>query len=164
MNIKDCLHLYKDVLVEVKKKLDTDYHIGRVCEITSRSNHGDWIVVVFEDVITTTTSGTFEQQSSNMHHFFFGEDHIIPLFRPLSDITKNEVANLMGVKDVVIDGDWCPPFFQIAWYDSKDEYRSDHLYIHQMHPDQVFYLLSKHFDLFGLIDAGLALAKKEAGI
>jgi hypothetical protein len=28
-------------MVQVKRKNDTEYNVGRVCEITSKSNHGD---------------------------------------------------------------------------------------------------------------------------
>lgn len=91
--LKDYLHFYKDVLVKVKKMYDNDYHVGRVCEISSKSNHGDWVIVWFDNVITVTNN-THNQLSSNAHHYFFGEDDIKPILRPLSDMTEEEFVEI----------------------------------------------------------------------
>lgn len=87
-----------------------------------------------------------------------------PLLRPLSDINKDEVADLMGVKGFIKEGNWCPPFFQLRWEDLNYEQHSQHEYLVQLSPDQFFFLLSKHFDIFDLITEGLAIdaTKKEA--
>jgi hypothetical protein len=97
MKIKDYLYLYKDCLVRVKRKMDQQYHIGRVCEITSGSNHGDWIEVEFPNCVTVA-SNTLNESTSNMHHFFFEEDSIEPFFRPVPGMTP------CGAKGVICVG------------------------------------------------------------
>lgn len=135
--IKDYLHLYlmADVLLEVKRKNDKDYIIGRMCEITRKSNHGDWVEVWFDNVITVT-SNTWETSSSNCHWFFFGEDHIKPILRPLSDMTEDEKEKWdnMRLEDF--------------------EYSTELLAA-----NETLYLLKQGFDLFGLIESGLAIDK-----
>ena len=58
-----------------------------------------------------------------------------PILRPLSDMTEDEKNNL-------------------SW-----EWKVDYDFKPIFRPDQFLFLLSKHFDLFGLIDAGLAIDK-----
>ena len=91
--LKDYLHLYLGCIVDVKKKTDDKFHRGKMVEITDGSNHGNWIIVRFDDVITTT-SQTWETLSSNQHYFFIGEDSIKPILRPLSDMTTDEAHHL----------------------------------------------------------------------
>jgi len=55
--------------------------------------------------------------------------------RPLSDMTEEEKGNVCGTDWTYTDGGW--------------EYT----------PETFLFLLSKHFDLFGLIDGGLAIDK-----
>lgn len=131
--IKDYLFLYLGCDVQVKRKNDKQYHIGRMCEVTLKSNHGDWIKVWFDDVITVTGS-TWEQSSANQHWFFFGEDHIKPIVRKLSDMTEEEKLYALRLGNSYTD----------TWIGGAN--RTAHL-------------LSKHFDLFGLIEAGLAIDK-----
>lgn len=199
MDIKECLHLYKDCMVQVKRKHDKEYHIGRVCEITSKSNHGDWIIVWFDEVITVT-SNTFKRSTSNAHYFFFAEDSIKPILRPISDIGQAELLhcgkllcaipndprggcrfevnschNAVGLSyhsPHYITGQYFSIYnernkpetighVEIGWYgDGKlDKRKTKELWkVGGCHMLTV-YLLSKHFDLFGLIEKGLAIDK-----
>jgi hypothetical protein len=77
-----------------------------------------------------------------------------PILRPLSDITEDELMAI-GVKP---KREWHEPTLQ----ESK-KWIVDNQYLEIYSAKEVAYLLSKHFDLFGLIDAGLAIDKtKEA--
>lgn len=85
-----------------------------------------------------------------------------PLLRPLSNITHIEVASLIGVYDLAIEkANYESPFFQIQYRDENNEQQFKHAYLSQLSPEQFLFLLSKGFDLFGLIDAGLALIKNK---
>jgi len=65
------------------------------------------------------------------------EDRIIkPILRPLSDMTEEEQSEV-NFRDI-----------NAAWAYTNEEVWSF---------EQVRYLLSKHFDLFGLIESGLAI-------
>jgi hypothetical protein len=167
-DIKDYLHLYKDCMVQVKRKNDTEYNVGRVCEITSKSNHGDWIVVRFDDVIKVT-SQTWETSTSNAHYFFFGDDYIVPILRPLSSMTEEEAIEVARVSeweghfrdvkvtkskfdDLIVSWDGMP--------ESREEFNATGEFFYCA--EQFLYLLSKHFDLFNLIEEGLAIDATKA--
>lgn len=145
--LKDYLHFYlmAEVLLQVKRKNDKEYHIGRMCEITRKSNHGDWVQVWFDDVITVT-SNTWNTSSANSHWFFFGEDEIKPLLRPLSDMTGKE---LQECGNMVYDFTDEPDLNNHKWQDFQT----------LLACDQFVWLLSKQFDVFMLIEAGLAIDK-----
>lgn len=128
--IIDFLHLYLGCDVRVKRKRDTEFLTGRMCEVTRKSNHGDWIEVRFDDVVAVTGRTSYEPSYSNFHNFFFGEDHIQPILRPLSDMTKEE---------------------SFRWKQMVKSYQS--------YAATVKYFLDRHFDLFQLIEAGLAIDK-----
>jgi len=70
-----------------------------------------------------------------------------PILRRMKDITGDEVLELhhLSVEDNSKDG-----------MSLKSYYSSEPLFLE---PVQFYFLLSKHFDLFGLIDAGLAIDK-----
>lgn len=82
-----------------------------------------------------------------------------PTLRPLSNITKEEIADLFEVKGTILRGNYDHPFFQIQYNDLNGLSRFEHRYITQLSPAQVVFLLGKHFDLFGWIEAGLAIDK-----
>lgn len=69
---------------------------------------------------------------------------IIPILRPLSDMTDGEMQECGNmVYDFSNDEElnkWQPSDFEIG-----------------LAPEQFYWLLSKHFDLFGLIESGLAI-------
>lgn len=199
MKIQDYAYLYKDCLVQVKKMYDKEYHIGRICEVTSRSNHGDWIMVWFDEVITVT-SNTLNESSSNAHNFFFGEDDIKLLLRPISDIGQAELLHC-GKLLCAIPNDprgqyrfevhnchnaqglayFSPHFLngqyfsiyneknkhetvghiEVGWYSGNktDKRKTKELWKVGGCHELTVYLLSKHFDLFNLIQKGLALDK-----
>lgn len=165
-DIKEYLHFYLGCDVKVKRKNDKTYSIGRVCEVTKDSNHGDWIDVRFDEVISVT-SMNWDVSSSNFHTFFFNYDEIKPILRPLSSMTEEEQifvchlsmpAGWIGVKLFeATDDDWAMRIRMPN--DSTDGSRSLYVSKKKFTPELTRYLLSKHFDLFGLIESGLAIDK-----
>lgn len=127
--------LYLGCDVQVRKKNDSDkpYLIGRICEVTDRSNHGNWVKVKFEQV-HTVTNDTFHELSSDSHTFFIGHDEAKPILRRLSSMTAEEYRSIFIVNRAII----IP--FTFTLQETKT-------------------LLSLHFDLFGWIDSGKALDK-----
>jgi hypothetical protein len=84
--------------------------------------------------------------------------HTKPILRPLSSMTKEEVAEFMGITDgVVTKGNYSKPFFQLEWKDNLDDWRFKFQYSNQLSAYQFIILLSKGFDLFGLIESGEAI-------
>jgi hypothetical protein len=158
-HLRDYLHFYLGCEAEVKRKNDNQPHIGRICEITKDSNHGDWVDVRFENVITVT-SMNWERSTSNFHHYFIGYDSIRPILRPLSDMTDEEIKQVAWLlhrfkpedirgKDNVgnIKVTNKSPFYY--WINVRQH----------LNADTCIYLLSKGFDLFELIESGLAIDK-----
>jgi len=92
-----------DLKVSVRSRQDKKETIGQVCEISNKSNHGDWVIVKFDWVIDKI-SNNHEKHQSNFHHYFFGEDIIKPLLHPLSSITKLGVYN----------GEECVPLMELS--------------------------------------------------
>ena len=63
-------YLPYDLKVSVKTRNDKEERIGRICELTNKSNHSDWIKVWFDDVYTFYNTNTWEESTSNSYHFF----------------------------------------------------------------------------------------------
>lgn len=144
------LAMYLGCEVQVKKKDDNvnGWHTGRICEVTRRSNHGDWIKVWFEDVKTVYqyNSGRGELKS-NAHYYFIVEDEIKPILRRLSSMTDEEADHVWHLEEPNA----------ILEMVSESGRRARKVVLA---PSRMAYLLSKHFDLFNLIDNGLAIEKQ----
>lgn len=159
-NIKDYLHLYLGCDVSVRKKNRIEaWQRGRISEVSRNSNHGDWIEVWFPEVITITNE-QWEDSSSNAHNYFIGYDEIKLILRPLSDMTEEEMKQVA----------WLQFNYKAEDVRGKDRHgnikvvnKSPFYYwinpIRNTNPETTLYLLSKHFDLFGLIEDGLAIGK-----
>jgi hypothetical protein len=149
--------------VQVRKKdRKKEWLTGRISEVTRNSNHGDWIEVWFNDV-HTILNAEWQELSSNAHTYFIGYDEIKPILRPLIDMTEEEAKEL-GTMLLIPNGSkysrahknnqdqWVVRYGNVAgefWIITGE--------IFNQH--QTIYLLSKHFDPFGLIEAGLAIDK-----
>jgi hypothetical protein len=88
-----------------------------------------------------------------------------PILRPLSDINLDEMQQFFSFtglpKDCkAIRVDYSDHIFQFE-YVSGGAMQSTHSYLYHLSPKQFHWLLTKHFDLFGLIEAGLALDKSK---
>jgi len=86
------------------------------------------------------------------------ERAIKPILRPLSDMTEDEARSVWGkcYGDDFGDGECL--LHLIATVDS-DERNDSEFDVLLGYPDGWRYLLSRHFDLFGWIEAGLAIDK-----
>jgi hypothetical protein len=134
-NIKDYLHLY----------------LGCECRIGD-SKKREWIRMVSELSVCTGINHLNIQ-------IWYKSSSCKPILRPLSDITKEEVADLMGVDGFIKRGNWSEPFFQCEYEDLSNDQRFKHLYITQMSPTQTVFLIKSRFDLFNLIPEELAIDK-----
>jgi hypothetical protein len=140
-NIKDYLHLY----------------LG--CKVREVMSLGD-------DEYTLT-------KLSLAYHAIREGNKIFPILRPLSDMTEEEAKIYFGIsesaevykKNMYDDHSE----FLYRWEDRRRKYNTSDGMAHSavgiahncenadMTPTQFLFLLSKHFDLFGLIEAGLAI-------
>jgi hypothetical protein len=153
MNIKDYLHLYLGC--EVKNRLRKEERF-----ILSGYNKGKQTCFIWN----------FNKPEEHME---IAWEFIVPVLRPLSDMTEEEAKHFFGLSDnaevycKVNHGNHTE--FMYKWedgevvYDTKDGKSYSSVAItHNRHlletsSDGFIFLLSKHFDLFGLIDAGLAI-------
>lgn len=138
---KDVAHLYLGCEVEVKRKNDKIPIVGRMCEITKNSNHGDWVEVRFEHV-ETVTNRIWETSASNFHTFFFNDDDVKPLLRKLGSMTDEDAR-----KGSWRDAKTALSFFEFHKYiDTRRFFACD-----------IILLASMGYDLFNLIDSGEAI-------
>jgi hypothetical protein len=134
MNIKDYLHLYISTdtkLICVKEPMVWDEN-----GLKSWLKPGDWLPV--SPIIL---------HQLDLYEVF---DCFKPLLRPLSDMTEEEAVNV----GILPKRHWHEdtPQEQIDWL-------CNNWNMEIYSPSDLRYLLSEGFDLFGLIDAGLALDK-----
>ena len=131
-DIKDYLHLY----------------LG--CEVESPHGVGTLLSVTNYNHVTVNADGDT----------YFKTDEVKPILRPLSDIRPKEVANLIGVYDLAVEkANYESPFFQIQYRDENNEQQFKHTYLAHLNPEQFVFLLSNQFDIFELIESGLAIDK-----
>ncbi len=82
------------------------------------------------------------------------QEAIIPILRPLSDITPEEWTH--AAKIHTANGGK----IEITISEPKDEVWEVNLHTNiKCYPETFRYFLEKHFDVFGMIDAGLAIDK-----
>lgn len=97
---------------------------------------------------------------------YYGPQHFTPALRPLSSMTEEEAIELIlaaeGAKAEFVEwhsgSEAKKERFGFMW--KSDHYRKGQLHntwYEQFEPEGTRYLLSKGFDLFGLIEAGLAI-------
>jgi hypothetical protein len=149
--IEDYLHLYLGQRVEVATKHDpTKKVLGGMYEVSNNGgNHSALIQVNFDELVDIFRDGMY--QSSNMHHFFISDDHIKLMLRPLSDMSEDEENE--------IEGEWGNYGFGDHHLCNALKYETYYVKNIFEVPDLFLYLLKRGFDLFGLIDAELAIDK-----
>ncbi len=109
-----------------------------------------------------------------LHNVMSGLATCKPILRPLSDMTEDEAKELYGinpyakgkwlVKSAIIEPNikgYQPNIIKINW-EGKEGVTGhgvgqDVMYLNKIGAEQHRFLLSKHFDLFELIPAGLAI-------
>lgn len=116
----------------MEKKIEDYLHLYLGCEIKI----GDQIEIL--DAVGQ--SGEFESlYKGHLRNFYHISVGVKPILRPLSDMTEEEKFEIQQIS---------------GWVDYNH-------YINQgfCKPEVFKYLLSKSFDLFGLIESGLAIDK-----
>lgn len=146
MNIKDYLHLY----------------LGCKVAIASEQFKGDSLVLTALEMVRLGTVCTVTDTAIKTSFNVNAED-VKPILRPLSDMQLDEMKQFFSLTGLPNDckptrADYSDFVFQLE-YVSCGAIQSTHSYLYHLSPKQFFWLLSKHFDLFGLIEAGLALDK-----
>jgi hypothetical protein len=158
-DIKDYLHLY----------------LG--CEVACYSDH---LRPEMEFERNATLDGIVNDSSRNEHpvkvsfhnegfkyrsHYCYKFNEVKPLLRPLSDMTEEEVIKYLRLKHNAYSGEYEIKLrdngfwwlFKTIASDEKFKFFGEML--DESNSDQFRWLLSKGFDLFGLIEAGLAIDK-----
>jgi hypothetical protein len=161
MNIKDYLHLYLPVQVELDNGRSKVYN--RLAVAVGNT----------DDEYRYVTLRMGQGAKAFTHSVLLSENRVRPILRPLSDMTEEEAKHFFGLSDnaevycKVNHGNHTE--FMYKWedgeaiYDTKDgkSYSSVALthnrHLLETYSDGFLFLLSKHFDLFGLIEAGLAI-------
>lgn len=124
------------------KELKDYLHLYLGCECigyyrTKDGNTGEEVIVELRKTLVSVSIDGFDLNGN------LKVEEFKPILRPLSDMTEEEVEDYMGL--VCVEA---KPFNQFAINAAM----------------YTKWLLSKHFDLFGLIDAGLATDKTKIAI
>lgn len=114
-NIKDYLHLY----------------LGQQCRCFNHADSEGWIETISCSIIID-----YEDEDSEI-------EGIVPILRPLSDMTEEEMKSVGHMPHVPLH---------------KDDLKYA-IIRNSWPPEQTRYLLSRGFDLFNLIESGLAIKK-----
>jgi hypothetical protein len=161
-NIKDYLHLYKGC------KCHTPDGIMEMSYVEDGS--ANW-PVWFDEKCNEANSEILSNDGCCAKGYKYNQ--VKPILRPLSDMTEEEAKIYFGIsesaevykKNMYDDHSE----FLYRWEDRRRKYNTSDGMAHSavgiahncenadMTPTQFLFLLSKHFDLFGLIEAGLAI-------
>lgn len=140
-NIKDYLHLY----------------LGCECIVKEPGESA------FKSVLEGIQRGKFLLKEYG-HLLLWEAAEIKPILRPLSDMTEEELIEQENIfKIYEPDFEVTPDMRKNAWEKIKNDGIMAVEFSEDNNPLMVFelfrYFLSKHFDLFGLIESGLAIDK-----
>lgn len=142
------------------KKLSDYLHLYVGCEFIHRTDQYGW---------SAPMKFSIEQLSIYSRSFDDDKERYKFLLRPLSDMTEAEMHELFwfehaSIKQLVgeftLHLDRSRPRHGIRFVvdrDDKEHFMSGTLSMSRFNSEQVKYLLSKSFDLFGLIESGLAI-------
>lgn len=114
-------------------------YLGCECEITQPTVHK------FADGFEYTYSGVVKLSAEILWAFQTVLYRLKPILRPLSDMTEEE---LQECGNMIYDFSDDPELNNHKWQDFEI-----------CAVEQFYWLLKKHFDLFGLIESGLAVDK-----
>jgi hypothetical protein len=122
----------------MKKKIEDYLHLYLGCRIKSKGGK-------LGDLVSVSTDGmsivVYDKDKINdPRGLCINSEWLLPILRPLSDMTEQEAYDLerLGHECVIS---------KVSTY--------------QFYAERTKYILSKHFDLFGLIEAGLAVNAAE---
>lgn len=154
--LKDYLHLYLPIPVELNNGGSKVYNRVAVA------------VGNMDDEYRYVTLRLGSGKDSFTHAVLFSDkERIKPILRKLSSMTEEEIKFLFNCEQMVAEGvtdisvSVSIPLIEIKWKNKGEaEFCYYHQGLNQLSPRQFHYLLSKHFDLFDLIDDGLAIDKE----
>lgn len=135
--------------IKMKKGLKDYLHLYLGCKVKILENYHDGIIATLVGINHTygTIECVLEAPEWYEYHKYkaFNDFQVKPILRPLSDMTEDEEKYVgLGLK---------------AGTANASMLKSG--YFHSTTPKVFYYLLSKHFDLFGLIEYGLAVSAAE---
>jgi len=166
--IEDYLHLYLPIAVELNNGGSKVYN--RVAVAVGNT----------DDEFRYVTLRLGKGKKSFTHSILLAEpDRIKPILRPLIDMTEEEMKDVLimhfhesgrdvaaqsivSVKkkhEVKMASKYGTGIPYIVYNESNIPHSDDVLSFSELNADQFIYLLSRGFDLFGLIEAGLAIDK-----
>jgi hypothetical protein len=135
--LEDYLHLYLGCDVQADGN-----HVGKLLGYSARGFKEDDVMVFY------TVQMSDDEEDWTVFNDDISMDRIKPILRPLRDMTEIEAEQcwktIGRLKDEEIKGDQV-----IHYYRNADFFESS----------EFLFMLSKHFDLFGLIEAGIAIDK-----
>ncbi len=128
-------------------------------------NCTDYFDEIFTLVGIDVTSGKCQLMNTNGGRAFRGADMVKPILRPIPDITEEEVINLVFMQSDVYKN--VAPIqihkgvirFEFE-YSTSSRRRVESIKLDELKPKMFMYLLKQGFDIFGLIEAKLAVKKK----
>lgn len=101
------------------------------------------------------TEGQVRIEHPDGHVTIMPEDDVYPILRRLSDMTEEEG---LEVYRACVGDDWPPAYGSVmGWIVRRESEHLDNIDHAIGYPAAWRCLLSRHFDLFGWIDAGLAI-------
>lgn len=161
-NIKDYLHLYIGCDVMLCEPEGTPIKVNLRGLTRERTDGEDMLrIQVYEN------DGDDGYEGRGM--IWCDEEEIELILRPLSDMTEEEGNEFFRNKyreTHVFDWFNCVAVNKAGieytfTYHSSSRKRNKIIMFDDLHPNDFIWLLSKGFDLFGLIDAGLAIKKSQ---
>lgn len=135
------------------------------CEVESENGRGALHSLANNGFVTVRFR---EFREIGLYHVVTYPDlsSVRPILRPLSDLTEQEAREMYEIKtgeafeprpEYLEEGDW--DFSAKEYFDELVEIYEDTIQVCIGKPDIWSYLLSRHFDLFGLIESGDAIDK-----
>lgn len=142
--LKDYLHLYQNIDVKIASDRKAERKMDTMIYATGEYAH--------------CTKSNFPYSQDIPYK------NVKPILRPLSSITNTEVIEIVALlSDVYLlvkhTGNFSYGIDFEFQYNSSNRRRVACQRWDELNPEQFIYLLSKHFDLFGLIESGLAIDK-----
>jgi hypothetical protein len=146
-------HLYMDCNCKVTT---TEYGVQGPPKSFMGSIHG----VYYDRWTTDAMELSIQVMTEHGGRWAYKPDQVQLVLRPLSDLTEEEKIDLYKIVRMP-----CPPFIEPDYDDPKvkkemvmwAEMLVSPAFGLNLKPDQFIYLLSRHCDLFGLIDSGQAI-------
>lgn len=156
MKLEDYLHLYLGCDVMLTEPDSAPFEVKLTGVINERTDDEERLrIQVFE------SDGPEAYEGRGI--IWCDDEEVELILRPLSDMTKEEAKEIAAVyTGYTINWVHIKDGQIIFNYYEGDEVQENVFDIGYSNPEGFLYMLSRGFDLFGLIDAGLAIDKAKA--